>query len=203
MVGRAGFWRCLKGEHGLGGMCRPQDHPGQGLRWEETGRCGGSRRRAGSVFGPQSEMRTTGRILMFISRAMWHHQPGGTRVKPVFWNDWASGSVEGQVDERSHRWEETRVASVLAEDGGNWAGVAVMGVRRRGWISQRFRVQWDELRDGLAVEGGKQRHQGRPPHPLHTHPVPSVWTDGTAEPSQWQRGWVWAQSNAMCLRNIL
>ena len=59
-----------------------------------------------------------------------------------------------------------------------------MGVRRRGWISQRFRVQWDELRDGLAVEGGKQRHQGRPPHPLHTHPVPSVWTDGTAEPSQ-------------------
>ena len=37
VVGRAGFWRCLKGEHGLGGVCRPQDQPGQGLWWEEAG----------------------------------------------------------------------------------------------------------------------------------------------------------------------
>ena len=80
--------------------------------------------------------------------------------------------MEGQLDERSHRWEETTVCSNSPGRGWwqlGWSGSD--GGGEKGWIPQGFRVQQNELGDGLGVEGGVQRHQGTPPYTQTQVPV--------------------------------
>ena len=74
---------------------------------------------------------------------------------------------EGQAVclEGSHRWEEISLSPQSRQEMvAPWAGVVVMGVGRRGWIPQRFRMQQSGLGDGLAVEdGGDRGVKGDPP----------------------------------------
>ena len=73
------------------------------------------------------------------------------------------------------------VAPVLAEDGGDWAGVAVMGVGRRGGSHRDLRCSGMNLEMDWLWRAGYRGIKGPPPH---TYTGSSVWTDGIAEPSQ-------------------